>query len=102
MQSSPASAREGQSLRGGWATPNPATTLNQIQGVPETGLSQPRGDCQRTCGWPKLLSYDSHKSQLGGKVAWDTPTYSLKVQISIQLSPCKFAKRVTWRMCAGS
>lgn len=31
---------------------------------------------------PSSQSYDSHKSQLGGKMAWAIPTYSLKVQIS--------------------
>lgn len=66
---------EGSHSRGGWATPNPDTSLNQIQGVPGTGLSPPRGESQRApVAGPISQSYDSHKGQLGGKVAWDVPT----------------------------
>lgn len=55
---------EGSHSGGGWATQNPATTLNQIQGVPGTGLSQPPGESQRPVAGPSSQSYDCHKGQL--------------------------------------
>lgn len=90
MQSSPASARGGQSLRGGWATQNPATTLNQIQGVPGTGFPSHGESARKPVAGPGSQSYDSHRGQPGGKVAWDTPTYS---------SRCKFHSALSMQVC---
>lgn len=56
MQSSPASARRGQSLRGSWAGQNPATSL------------QPDGECLGTCGWlTQALNHDSPSGELGSR-----------------------------------
>lgn len=100
-QSSPASASGGQSLRGGWATQNPGTTLNQIQGVPGTGFPGRGENARKPVAGLSSQSYDSHRGPLGGKVAEGTLLTPSQSANFIQPSPRRFAKRMTWRMHAG-
>lgn len=74
MQSSPAQARGGQSLRGGWTGQNPATTLRPDWGVPATRPSQPQRSAKGPVAGRVSKSYDGPTGQLDCKVAWNTPS----------------------------
>lgn len=98
MQSSPASARGEQSLRGGWATPNPASIRSRE--CLELGF-QAKGRVPENLWLAQALN---HMTATGASLVARRPGTPLLTQGAnfIQLFPCKFAKRVTWRMHAGA
>lgn len=67
MQSSPAPARRGRSLGGGWAGQNPAPTLQPDTECPGAGPSRASGSAREPVAGKGSKSYDSLSGQLGAR-----------------------------------